>query len=203
MTGNKNSTMVLTIISIIMLLAMVISITFAYFTANTAVSSNLSVTATVANITSPVFTATSSGNLTLNVTTADMLETENSVVAASTSSNINVTLIGGSSTYAVTCSYDFIWTNTGTVYTPTNSSVTEYTIGIVDESNNVVKAETKVNSLTSGSAIVSGLTITSTGSLTTKVYTITAKLYNLNIAQTIYNNTYTSTIKAANVVCSH
>ena len=62
-------------------------------------------------------------------------------------------------------------------------------------------AETKVNSLTSGGTIVSNQSISSTGTLTTKTYTVTARIYNLDVEQNIYNKTYSSKISVSGVTC--
>lgn len=187
--------------------------TYAYFTANTTIGNNLTITANISDQYNPVFTAYSLDTLDLLVTTSDMLETgadsSNTTVADADTQTIYVSFIGGSPETGVTCTYDIFWENLGTTYVPSsgtdNTSIREFVLKIVDESGNTI-TDTTINglqdSLVGGKATLSsGQSITSQGVLVEKKYIATATIYNLNFAQTIYNKNYSSRIGITNVSC--
>lgn len=201
MEKSNNKAILFTVIAVVVMVVTVGAFTFAFFTADTTNTNGIQVNANVSNAINPVFTATAAENLNLEVTTADMLESGAGTYKEA-SKNIVVTLLGGATGAAATCTFNFVWTNTGATYTPSPNAGTtpEYTLKI-EENNTTVMAETKVNSLTSGGTIVSNQSISSTGTLTTKTYTVTARIYNLDVEQNIYNKTYSSKISVSGVTC--
>ena len=205
MSNTGKQGVVFVLISSLVLLIVIFSFSYAFFTANTSQSNPLLVTASISNDIVPIFTATSSGDLTLTVTDADMLSgsADNSTTSLTANQTITVSLLGGSSSNQASCSFSFTWTNLGTTYTPTSGigALKEYTLKIVDSNSTPVVNETNISNLTSGGVIKSGLSITSNGAQTNKVYTVIVSVYNLNMAQTINNNTYSSRVSVTNVSC--
>ena len=176
----------------------------------------MSISAIVSDEINPVFTAYSEGDLTLEVTTADMLNTSansnNNSIADSASENLYVSLIagGGKDATSVSCTYDLFWKQSGTAYTPSpnaaSAGLMEYTIKVLDENGFNIVVETSVQLLQSRASnnqtiIASGLSISSSGVLTTKIYSVIATIYNLNVVQNIYNKTYSSIVGVTNVTC--
>ena len=206
MENIKKQNTVFIVISILILIVIVISFTYAFFSANITSIGNLNVTANIGEAMTPIFTAVPSNDLILNITDADMLESEsnNNTTTLTANETMNVTLIAGSLGEQVTCTFDFVWTRLpeSDTYVPSSGrgSLKENTISIIDDNSNVVLAETNIDSFTSGNAIASG-SITSHGMLSTKVYTITQSFYNLNINQTMYNASYKSRISVQNISC--
>lgn len=178
---------------------------YAYFAVNSTPTNSLNIVASVSGDYLPVFTASSSGNLSLNITDADMMnnaaDTNNTTIAGTANQTLKVTMTGGSSSKSATCSFDFVWTNTGTAYSPSSGlgSLKEYTIKIMD-GNTSVYSENQISNLTSGSTIKS-TSITSSGTSVTKNYVVTVTVYNLNLLQSIAGKTYSSRVDIKNVVC--
>ena len=50
--------------------------------------------------------------------------------------------------------------------------------------------------------IAENVSITSTGSLETQNYTVTATIYNLNVVQNIYNKNYSNRVSVTGVECA-
>ena len=76
----------------------------------------------------------------------------------------------------------------------------------MDENGFNIVVETSVQLLQSRASnnqtiIASGLSISSSGVLTTKIYSVIATIYNLNVVQNIYNKTYSSIVGVTNVTC--
>lgn len=207
MMDTKKQNTIFLIVSILFFLVTIFSFTFAFFSPNITSNTALNASASINEAIVPVFTATSSGDLVLNVTDADMLQSvsNNTTTPLTVSNTITVTLLGGSSSQQASCTFKFIWTKLSGSSTYTAStgrgSLKENTIKIVDNNSTTVVTETNIDSFTSGSAISSAITITSNGSLTTKVYTVTASFYNLNLAQTMYNAQYKSRVSVGQVSC--
>ena len=76
MTKSNGKSIVSIVSSMLVLLIMVSSFTYAYFTADTTGSTGLNITATVSDSWIPVFTAYTEGTLDVEVTSADMLNTD-------------------------------------------------------------------------------------------------------------------------------
>ena len=198
--SNNNKALLIIIISAVIMLIAVGSFTYAFFSANVTTTNNLNISANISDEYHPVFAAYSDGDLLVSVTTADMLNTSantnNTTVADFASENLYVTLIGGggASNTVATCTFNLKWTNTGESYTPSpnasSAGLKEYTLKIVDDTGATVFAETAVNELPS--TLATGLSISSTGLLVTKTYTVTATIYNLNVVQNIYNKAYST-----------
>lgn len=212
----KSKSAVSVISSILVLLIMVSSFTYAYFTADTTNTTGLNITTTVSDSFIPVFTAYTMGDLNVEVTDADMLKpdasTDHKTIGDSASENIYVKLLAGGPDSPGTCTFDLYWTDTSsTTYVPSSAAssagLNEYTIKIVDETGATVFAETKIDTLISQLnasrqvTLASNLSITASGTEVSKTYTVTATVYNLNVAQTIYGKSYTSRVDVANVNC--
>ena len=173
---NKFKSFVATFILAIFLLITIASFAYAYFSANITLNQNLNVITNFSDEFTPVFTATSNGNLELYVSTADMLQSGaasgNTTVAAQANQSINVVFIGGggSGNSSKTCTFDFVWTSSGTAYTASSGlgSLKEYTLKITDNTGATVLAEKQVSTMTSGSKIASS-SITSSGTEVNKV----------------------------------
>lgn len=159
----------------------------------------------------PVFTASSEGNITLDVTTADMLMTDKNTPAATDRGAINIYLEGvnDKDKSKVTCTFDFVYEDlegdTYTKYAPSpkakEKNLLEYTIKIVDDKDGIVLAEKSIAEFKTGDTIVSGLSISSDGATVTKDYFVIATIYNLNVEQNITNKKYGFKIKTTNVDC--
>ena len=205
MEDKSKQNITFSIISIIVLILLVVTLTYAFFFFFVANVEGLNVVTNFVDSVFPVFSAVPDGNLELNVGTVDMLE-EFSNTSKSSFQTINVSLIGGTASYEATCYFNFSWTDTGDKYYPTplaeNNNLKEYTIKITDSNQNIVFEETNVSKLTSGDSLLSTpQSISSSGTLNSKIYTVTATIYNLNIAQTIYSQTFASTVTVNNVEC--
>lgn len=199
------SGMLFTIIAAIVVLATIAAFTYAFFTGNIISNVNLNVIANIGDF-QAVFTAQTTGNIYMEVSGANMLDTEadagNSTIAARASQDIDIVFIGTGST----CTYDILWSDTSVnPYVPSNgvttNSLLEYTLKITDNENTVVLPETQISSFTSGNAIVSNQSITSDGYEVSKTYSVVATIYNLNMPQTINGKTFTGMVNVANVVC--
>ena len=201
---NKHN-MLLTIISVIVLLTVIGALTYAFFTANVT-SEGLNVTASFENYVYPVFTAVPSNDLELEISTADMLETEANT-SKSSYQTIDISLEGGTINFPANCEFNFAWIDTSLeAYVPTPAAVTndldEYTIKITDQSDNIVLQETRVNSLTSEQTLLNvPQSISTTGNVVHKIYKVTATIYNLDFVQTINNKHYSSRVSVTNVTC--
>lgn len=210
---NNKKAFVLIIVSALIMLIMVGSLTYAYFTANVTANNTLNITATVSNTFDPIFTSYPEGTLDLMVTTSSMLNTgagsSNTTVADTASQKLYVTLLADNAT----CTYSLAWKDTGTTaYVPsanaTSAGLKEYTLKVVNSAGTVVVNETSINSIQNNvdannqAIIASGLSITSNNTLVTETLTVTATIYNLNVAQTIYNKNYKSTVGVTSVVCA-
>ena len=208
---SKNKSVVSIVSSILVLLIMVSSFTYAYFTADTTNTTGLNVTTRVSDSFIPVFTAYTSGDLNVVVTDADMLKDDanssNTTIAASASENIYVKLLAGGPSSSASCTFDLIWTDTSsTPYVPSNG-LTEYTLKIVDETGANVFTETRIDVLMNNSntskqtTLKNDLSITGYGTEVTKTYTVTVTVYNLNTVQNIAGKSYSSRVDVANVSC--
>lgn len=215
--GNDKKSFVLVIMSALIMLIMVGSFTFAYFTAEVTANNTLKITANVGDSIYPVFVAYPEGNLDVVVTTADMLSTgassDNTTVGDSAEQTLYVELLagGGEENTSETCTFDLLWKDTGAVYVPSpnasSANLSEYTIKVVDQNGNTVVAETRVNDLISSSdanrqvVIAEDLSITSSGVLVQQTYKITSTIYNLNVSQNIYNQKYSSVLSVTGIEC--
>ncbi|MBE6155486.1 MAG: hypothetical protein E7164_01870 [Firmicutes bacterium] len=210
-------TVMIAVVSVIVMIITVTSFTYAFFTAKVSTLNNLSINATISDEYSPVLTAYPSGDLSVMVTSADMLDTgassDNTSIGDSAKQNLYVTLSagGGQANSSVTCTYDLVWKDTSAAsYVPSPNAVSEnlkeYTIKVIDNTGSVIYAENGVDTMLSSAVnneltLATGLSIVSSGTMTTKTYTVIATIYNLNVVQNIYNKTYSSMIGVTNVTC--
>ena len=202
---NKEN-IIFSIISLLVLITTIFSLTYAFFSANVTSSASLNVVAGMNSAATPILTVTNDGNLAANITGFDMLQGDANNTTASRTSNqyLTVSMIGGSVSRQASCTYDIVWTAGSTVYTPSSGrgNLKELTLKITDSSGVPVLYETNIDSLTSGNAVATNLTITSNGTLTEEVYTVTMSIYNLNINQDgLKNKTYTGEVSIDNISC--
>ena len=203
---------VLVIISALIMLAIVGTLTYAYFTADVTSLNNLKINASVSNDYKPIFTAYPDGNLALLVTTADMLDgdasNDYSSIGDTASQTYHVNLLA----YNHTCTFALSWKDNSTeayVISPqvANLGLNEYVIKVENSSGDVLLEETSIKTLqdrvnvNNEAILVEGLSITSYDSLASEIYTITATIYNLDVVQTIYNKNYISSVGVTNIVC--
>jgi len=208
--NDKSKPFVISLISVVIMILVIISFAYAYFTAIINGNTSFNVGANISSTYKPVLTATKSGDLLLSVGAEDMFEwnssSNNNVVADSSTQSLHVNLSGGGNETSFICSYDIIWEDhSQEAYVPSPkaaaASLKEYTIKIVDENASVVLAERGIDTLTSGQMIVENETLVASGNQVTKTYLITVTMYNLNVEQTIYNKNYDSLISIANLEC--
>ena len=201
----KKRTILIVSLIIVMLIILVGTVTYAFFSTNISGLQNLNATAGMSSEASKLFAVLPSGNLSMEVNDVDMLSaiSSNEVPAKSAVSTIDVILNAGTNQKQHICMYDLAWYDTGTDhYTPSNNlgDNKEYTLKVVDNDNNIILEETNINNLTSGMILTSD-SIISSGSNVTKTYTATSSIYNLNIPQNIGGKSYSSEIRAINVRC--
>ena len=205
--NTKKQNIIFIVISILILIVIVISFTYAFFSANITANGNINVSVSIDRTPNPIFTATPSGDLILNITDADMLPSEanNETTPLTANETMIVTLLGGSYSEQVTCTFDFVWAklSDSDTYVPSSGrgSLKENTLSIIDDSSTTVLFETNIDSFTNGGTIASS-SISSHGVLNTKTYTITQSFYNLNLNQTMYEAVYKSRISVENISCT-
>lgn len=192
-----------TLIGIVVVIAIVAGFTYGFFSVDTTVNELLNVSAIFTGDLEPVFLARSDGPLVIEVPSDNV---------ATGVSKINIELTGAISSdndekVNTTCSFDLIYeeNNKGyDKYVPSFgvslNNLKEYTLKI-ESNGKEVYAEKQISELADGETLAKNLKITSDGSLTTRVYDITASVYKLNLEQTIFNKKYSFNIKVGNVDC--
>ncbi len=209
----KNNAVLITII-IVILLALVIGATYAYFATGNLNITNVANVNTVTERNNMVFD-TLGGGMSLNITAANMSESLSGNLAAENNTTLTVNFTANTS-YSMVCTYDIVyeWTSSDK-YTAHTSGVSsnEFTIqgtlannAHVSEGTNNISSETDLSTLTYtnySATVVSGAQIDGTGNTTsTAVWTLTSKFYNVNADQsTLSGKTYAGKFKVANVSC--
>lgn len=206
---------VFSILSLVVVLIAITGFTYAFFTVNITSNNgnnNIAVNAHIGNCEDPMFTSYTSGDLILDVTDADMLDSPVSastthVVAEQDQQSLYVQFIGatadnnGNCTGSITCSYDLVWHNLGDSFPSAPNAVsgnlTEYELAITGS----LRTTKNIATLTNNSVILHD-SVTSTGSLATKTYNITAAVYNWNFAQLFQNSHFEHNITVENIVCN-
>ncbi len=210
----KNNNAVLITIIIVILLALVIGATYAYFATGNMNITNVANANTVTERNNMVFD-TLGGGMQLNITAANMVQAKQGNVAAENNTTLTVNFTANTD-YSMVCTYDIIyeWTSTDKYTTHTSGvSTNEFTIqgslasnAHVSEGTNSISSETDLSTLTYtnyAAVVVSGTQIDGTGSTTsTAVWTLTSKFYNVNADQsTLSGKTYAGKFMVANVSC--
>ena len=211
MKNNKS----LIIIALIMLLTIITFATYAFFATglmNVTNAANLNVVTERNNM---VFD-TLGGEMSLNVTAANMAESLSGNVAAENNTVLTVNFTANTD-YSMVCTYDIVyeWTSSDKYTTHTSGvSSNEFTIqgtlasnAHVYEGTNGIKNEKDLSTLsyTNYSAtVVSGAQIDGTGNtMSTAVWTLSSKFYNVSQDQSaLSGKTYAGRFKVANVSCT-
>lgn len=210
----KKGNIVLIIVAILVLLALVIGATYAFFSSNVTISNAANVNV-ITEGNNMVFD-TLGGAMTLNVTATNMSQAASSNIAAQNNTTLTVNFQANTD-YSMVCSYDIVyeWTSTDK-YQAHSSGVTEweYTIKAslasnahVYEGDNLIKVEQDLSAIVgnqNSATVVSGATIDGTGTSTsTAIWTLTSKFYNVNANQSgLSDKVYTGNFKVTNVSCT-
>ena len=210
----KKNNLILIIITIIIILSVIVIATYAYFATGLLNVTNVANLNVVTERNNMVFD-TLGGEMSLNVTVANMAESLSGNIAAENNTTLTVNFIANTS-YSMVCTYDIIyeWTSSDK-YTAHTSGVSsnEFTIqgtlasnAHVSEGINSIKNEKDLSTLSYtnySSVVVSGAQIDGTGNtMSTAVWTLSSKFYNVSQDQSaLSGKTYTGRFKVANVSC--
>ncbi len=210
----RRNNIILLIITIVTFLALVIGATYAYFSTGNMNITNVANANTVTERNNMVLD-TLGGGMSLNITTANMVQANNGTVAAENNTTLTVNFTANTD-YSMVCTYDIVyeWTSSDK-YLAHSSGVSgnEFTIqgtlannANVSEGTNNIKNETDLSTLSYtnyAATVVSGAQIDGTGNTTsTAVWTLTSKFYNVNADQsTLSGKTYAGKFRVANVSC--
>lgn len=206
---NKNKLIFTIVLFVAASSGAVTSFTYAFFSANVITNNTLNISAAFDSTGAPLFLGYSDKDINLNVTQASMLESEKGSPAAIATANITAELTPGGSQMPVTCTYDLQFSASSEeydTYIPSSgvvdNNLKEFTIK-VERGTSTLYEETQISSISNNSNIVENESISSTGTNTvTKVYRLTATIYNLNTEQSIYNKNYKITLKIVNPICT-
>ena len=209
----KNNT-VLIVIAIVTLLTFIVGATYAYFATGLLNVSNVANLNVVTERNNMLFD-TLGGEMTLNVTAANMAEGLSGNLAAENNTTLTVNFTANTE-YSMVCTYNIVyeWTS-GDKYTAHTSGVSsnEFTIQgtlasnvHVSEGTNSIKNEKDLSTLSYtnyAATVISGAQIDGTGNTTsTAVWTLTSKFYNVSQDQSsLSGKTYSGRFKVANVSC--
>ena len=209
-----NNMTILGIFSSVLLLVIVITASFAYFGSfNVNLNNNVAVNVNAYSPGDAVFTSNAT-QLNLQVPAANMSQLLNGTLAAENTATLSINLTGAAD-LLTTCTYDivyeyddgsYIYGGTGTNHVSKNGDK-EITLQVTNvngtnsfasEKNFDYDSDWSNNKRT----LVSGATISSTGSLTTQNINITGKFYNLNVSQeSIGGKAFTGKIYVTNHSC--
>ena len=211
---NKKNTILIIIVAVTLVTVIGIA-TYAYFATGILNVSNVANLNVVTERNNMVFD-TLGGEMTLNVTAANMAESLSGNVAAENNTTLTVNLTANTD-YSMVCTYDIVyeWTSSDK-YTAHTSGVSsnEFTIqgtlasnAHVSEGTNSINGEKDLSTFTytsNSTTVVSGAQIDGTGNtMSTAVWTLTSKFYNVDGDQSaLSGKTYTGRFKVANVSCT-
>ena len=214
----NNNIKIMGMFASVLLLVIVITASFAYFGSfNVNLNNNVAVNV---NSVSPgdVLFVSNATQLNLQVPAVNMSQTQanNTVAAASNTATLTVSLNTTATNLITTCTYDIVYeydsnSNIYGVSPTTKNGDKEITLQVSDAggTNNFETEKnfdsTTISSYKNGNAytLVSGATISSTGTRTTQNISITGRYYNLNIPQTsLEGKAFTGKIYVANHKCT-
>ena len=202
------------IITIVLFLVIISIATYAYFATGILNISNVANLNVVTERNNMVFD-TIGGEISLNVTAANMAESISGNVAAENNTTLTVNFTANTD-YSMVCTYDIIyeWTSSDKYMAHTSGvSSNEFTIqgtlasnAHVYQGTNSIKNEKDLSTFTytsNSTTVVRGAQIDGIGNTTsTAVWTLTSKFYNVNADQsTLSGKTYAGRFKVANVSC--
>ena len=204
----------LIIVVLVVMMAIISIATYAYFATGILNVTNVANLNVVTERNNMVFD-TLGGEMSLNVTAANMAESLSGNVAAENNTTLTVNFTANTD-YSMVCTYDIVyeWTSSDKYTTHTSGvSSNEFTIqgtlasnAHLYEGTNSISSETDLSTLsyTNYSAtVISGAQIDGTGNtMSTAVWTLTSKFYNVSQDQSLLSGkTYTGRFKVANVSC--
>ncbi len=211
----KKNNLILIIITVMVILSIIVIATYAYFATGLLNVSNVANLNVVTERNNMVFD-TLGGEMSLNVTAANMSESLSGNLAAENNTTLTVNFTPNTD-YSMVCTYDIVyeWTSTDKYTSHTTGvSSNEFTIqgtlasnAHVSEGTNSIKNEKDLSTLSYtnyAATVVSEAQIDGTGSTTsTAVWTLSSKFYNVNADQsTLSGKTYSGRFKVANVSCT-
>lgn len=215
----KKSNLVYGIIAIIVLISLVFSATFAYYTTTKSAGGKVNLNVTTPNA-SASFVSYSSDPLALNVTLDKMIQA--STTASVVDNGVLVVEMASANTTEMYCTYDidFVWDSQDKYTSPTTTLSGSYPFELSIQGSQVVTGDSNVNhtynnknlaetnlstfTLTNNKAkLVSGATIySSSTTATTATWTFTMKFYTLPTSQSaLAGKTYLAHLTTSNVVC--
>ena len=211
---NKKNTLLIVIVAVTLITVIGIA-TYAYFATGILNVSNVANLNVVTERNNMVFD-TLGGEMTLNVTAANMAESLSGNVAAENNTALTVNLTANTD-YSMVCTYDIVyeWTSSDKYTTHTSGvSSNEFTIQgtlasnvHVSEGTNSISSEKDLSTLSYtnyAATVVSGAQIDGTGNtMSTAVWTLSSKFYNVSQDQSaLSGKTYAGRFKVANVSCT-
>ena len=208
---------IMAVFATLLLLFIVITASFAYFGSfNVNLNNNVAVNINAVSPGDATFIS-SATELNLQVPAANMSQTasNNEVAAASNTATLTVNLTGATN-LLTTCTYDIVYeydsnsniyggSQTKSVAKNGDKKITLQVSGVTGTNNFVSEKNFDYDSSWSGlkRTLVSGASISSTGSLTTQNINITGKYYNLTISQSsLEGKAFTGKIYVTNHSCS-
>ena len=210
----NNNIKIMGVFASVLLLVIIVTASFAYFGSfNVNLNNNVAVNVNAYSPGDAVFTSNAT-QLNLQVPAANMSQLLNGTLAAENTATLSVNLTGASD-LLTTCTYDivyeydsgsYIYGGTGTNHVSKNGDkeITLQVTNINGTNNFASEKNFDYDSSWSNNkrTLVSGATISSTGSLTTQNINITGKFYNLNVSQeSIGGKAFTGKIYVTNNSC--
>ena len=211
---NKKNMVLIAIVAVTLVTVIGIA-TYAYFATGILNVSNVANLNVVTERNNMVFD-TLGGEMTLNITAANMSESLSGNIAAENNTTLTVNFTANTE-YSMACTYDIVyeWTSSDK-YTSHTSGVSsnEFTIqgtlasnAHVSEGTNSIKNETDLSTFTytsNSTTVVSGAQIDGIGNtMSTAVWTLSSKFYNASQDQSaLSGKTYVGRFKVANVSCA-
>ena len=210
----NNNIKIMGVFASVLLFVIIVTASFAYFGSfNVNLNNNVAVNVNAYSPGDAVFTSNAT-QLNLQVPAANMSQLLNGTLAAENTATLSVNLTGAAD-LLTTCTYDivyeyddssYIYGGTGTNHVSKNGDK-EITLQVtnVNGTNNFASEKNfdYDSSWTNNKrTLVSGATISSTGSLTTQNISIIGKFYNLNVSQeSIGGKAFTGKIYVTNNSC--
>ena len=187
-------------ITIIIIIALAVWGSFAFFAAATSATNELTVNITIGSTGDDVtFTSSLNTAASINVTSDSMLYGNAGTVAASASPKMNVSL---KSKQPVVCTYDIVWKwlDDGDHYSLTDDGENEFVASGAD--SNDAFGNTQLNDYGSDTLVKRGAIITADNGTTSEIWTFIIKFNNINRNQDYHaGNTYKGYFTTENVEC--
>ena len=189
----KKNTIILLTITIAIILVTVIGATYAYFQSGTINTSNVTnLTGTTSDATN-ISIITLGDNISLNISSTDMLESNQSLLPVSEEDGtISISLTAGSNELPIECEYDlyYVYEQASDTYTRSSESLNEFTYKVFKNGNPYTGETNFVNTTSSPQRVITSISdkIVSYGSASTNTYQIKTRFYNINANQSANSN---------------